>query len=167
MRELPKDRERLEHILDAIDTILGRCEGMTREELTADRVLFGGIVYHTMIIGEAAYSLTKAFCNAHPETPWMMIAKMRHNLAHGYYQVDPDIVWSVIRDDLKSLRKQVTRYLADTDWDEWEKNAIVMKESAVHKSLLQDYPARKSKRYKHFNLYGCNSKTRRVASKST
>ena len=36
MREQPKDRERLEHILDAIDTILGRCEGMTREELPAD-----------------------------------------------------------------------------------------------------------------------------------
>ena len=54
MREQPKDRERLEHILDAVDTILGRCEGMTREGLTADKVLFGGIVYHTMIIGEAA-----------------------------------------------------------------------------------------------------------------
>ena len=58
MREQPKDRERLEHILDAVDTILGRCEGMTREGLTADKVLFGGIVYHTMIIGEAAYEAT-------------------------------------------------------------------------------------------------------------
>ena len=44
MREQPKDRERLEHILDAIDTILDRCEGMTREGLDADKVLFGGIV---------------------------------------------------------------------------------------------------------------------------
>lgn len=67
---------------------------MKREDLTADKVLFGGIVYYTMIIGEAAYNLTKAFCKIHPETPWGQIAKMRHNLAHGYYQVDPDIVWS-------------------------------------------------------------------------
>jgi uncharacterized protein with HEPN domain len=72
---------------------------------------------------------------------------MRHNLAHGYYQVDPDIVWSVIRDDLKSLREQVTRYLADTDWDEWEKNAIVMKESAVHKSLVQTARRMKQRGY--------------------
>ena len=54
MREQPKDRNCLQHILEAIDTILGRCGGMTREDLTADKVLFGGIVYHTMIIGEAA-----------------------------------------------------------------------------------------------------------------
>ncbi|MBQ9649936.1 MAG: hypothetical protein IJV25_05890 [Prevotella sp.] len=45
MREQPKDRNRLQHILEAIDVILGRCKGMKREDLTADKVLFGGIVY--------------------------------------------------------------------------------------------------------------------------
>ena len=137
MREQPKDRNRLQHILEAIDIILGRCENMTLENLTADKVLFGGIVYHTMIIGEAAYNLTKAFRKVHPDTPGDMIAKMRHNLAHGYYQVDPDIVWSVIKEDLKPLREQVTRYLADTDWEEWERNEVVIKETAAHKSLVQ------------------------------
>ena len=38
MREQPKDRNRLQHILEAIDIILGRCDGMTREDLTADKV---------------------------------------------------------------------------------------------------------------------------------
>ena len=61
MREQPKDRNRLQHMLKAIDIILNRCEGMTRENLTADKILFGGIVYHTMIIGEASYHLTQAF----------------------------------------------------------------------------------------------------------
>jgi len=117
---------------------------MTREDLTADKVLFGGIVYHTMIIGEAAYNLTKAFCKAHPDTPWLQIAKMRHNLAHGYYQVDPDIVWSVIQDDMPPLRNQVARYLANTDWEEWEKNEVVIKETATHKSLVQTASRMKS-----------------------
>lgn len=137
MREQPKDRNRLQHMLDAVDTILARCEGMTRESLTADKVLFGGIVYHTMIIGEAAYNLTRAFCKEHSETPWLQISKMRHNLVHGYYQVDPDIVWSVIKDDLKPLREQVARYLAEVNWEEWEKNEVVIKETTVHKSLVQ------------------------------
>ena len=137
MREQPKDRNRLQHILEAIDIILERCNGMIREDLTADKVLFGGIVYHTMIIGEAAYNLTKAFCKAHPDTPWLQMAKMRHNLAHGYYQIDPDIVWSVIRDDMPPLREQVARYLIEVDWEEWEKNEVVIKETASHKSLAQ------------------------------
>lgn len=137
MREQPKDRNRLQHILEATDTILERTKGMTREGLTEDKVVFYGIVYQTLVIGEAAYQLTKAFCNAHPETPWMQIAKMRHNLVHGYYQVDPDIVWSVIRDDLKSLREQVTRYLAEVNWEEWENDVEVVKETAVNKNLEQ------------------------------
>ena len=147
MREQPKDRVRLQHILEAIDTIQGRCAGMTREDLTADKVLFGGIVYHTMIIGEAAYNLTKAFCKVHPETPWLQIAKMRHNLAHGYYQVDADIVWSVIQHDLQPLRQQVARYLEEVDWDEWEKNEVVIKDNATHKALMQTASRMKSKGY--------------------
>ena len=147
MREQPKDRNRLQHILETIDTIIGRCDGMTREDLTADKVLFGGIVYYTMIIGEAAYNLTKAFCKIHPETPWGQIAKMRHNLSHGYYQVDPDIVWSVIQNDLQPLRNQVTTYLADTDWDEWERNEVVIKETATHKSLIQTATRMKQRGY--------------------
>ena len=62
---------------------------------------------------------------------------MRHNLAHGYYQVDPDIVWSVIRDDLRPLREQVNRYLSEVDWEEWERSVVVVKETAVHKNLVQ------------------------------
>ena len=137
MREQPKDRNRLQHILEAIDTILSRCDKMTREELTTDKVFFYGIVYHTMIIGEAAYSLTSAFQKKYSETEWQRIAKMRHNLVHGYYRVDPDIVWSVIQEDLKPLREQVNRYLNEVNWDEWEKNEIVINETAVHKSLIQ------------------------------
>ena len=133
--------------METIDVIQERCGGMKREDLTADKVLFGGIVYHTMIIGEAAYNLTKAFCKAHPETPWLQIAKMRHNLSHGYYQVDADIVWSVIQHDLQPLREQVARYLDEVNWDEWEKNVVVIKETVAHKALMQTASRMKSKGY--------------------
>ena len=60
MREPLKDKSRLEHILGAIDTILEKSNGLTYENLTSDKILFGGIVYYTMVIGEAAYCLSKA-----------------------------------------------------------------------------------------------------------
>lgn len=137
MREPLKDRSRLEHILGAIDTILVRANGLTYEGLISDKILFGGIVYYTMIIGEAAYHLSKPFKKKHNETNWTQITKMRHNLVHGYYQVDQDVIWSVIQDDLVPLRDQVTRYIAETDWEKWEKNYKVVTETAVHKNLIQ------------------------------
>lgn len=137
MREPLKDRTRLEHILGAIDVILERTKGVTYEGLVDDKILFGGIVYYTMIIGEASYHLSKPFKKKYIETNWTQIIKMRHNLVHGYYQVDPDVVWGVIRDDLIPLREQVTRYIAETNWDEWDKNYKVISETAVHKQLIQ------------------------------
>lgn len=127
----------MEHILNAIDTILVRVNGLTYEELTSDKILFGGIVYYTMIIGEAAYHLSKPFKKEYNQTNWTQITKMRHNLVHGYYQVDPDVVWSVIQDDLVPLRDQITRYITETDWEEWEKNIQVVSETAAHKQLVQ------------------------------
>lgn len=118
MREPLKDKNRLEHILSAIDIILDRTKGMSFEELTTDKILFGGIVYYIMIIGEAAYKLSKEFIDKHPQTEWRKIADMRHHLVHGYYQVDPNIVWIVIQNNLRPLREQVVSYLTETDWRE-------------------------------------------------
>lgn len=137
MRETVRDRDRLEHIEEAITNILDFADGKTKDEIEADKLKYYGIVKNIEIIGEAAYKLTKAFCRRYPETPWEFIAKMRHVLVHDYYQIDPDEVYGVIHDDLHSLREQVAHYLADTDWDEWEKSETVIAETATHKSLIQ------------------------------
>ena len=137
MRENVRDRDRLEHIVEAITNILDFADGKTKEQLEADKLRYYGIVKNIEIIGEATYKLTRAFCNQHPETPWEFIAKMRHVLVHDYYQIEPREVWKVIRDDLQPLREKVTRYLEDVDWDEWEKNEVVITETAAHKTLMQ------------------------------
>lgn len=137
MRENVRDRDRLEHIVEAITNILDFADGKTKEELEADKLRYYGIVKNIEIIGEAAYKLTHAFCREHPETPWEFIMKMRHVLVHDYYQISSKEVWNVIKEDLKPLREQVTRYLADNNWDEWEKSEVVIKESAAHKTLIQ------------------------------
>ena len=147
MRENVRDRDRLEHIVEAITNILDFADGKEKEELEADKLKYYGIVKNIEIIGEAAYKLTRAFCRQHPETPWEFIAKMRHVLVHDYYQIDPNEVWTVIQDELHPLRDQVTSYLADTNWDEWEKNEVVITESATHKALMQTARRMKSKEY--------------------
>ena len=121
MREPIRDKNRLEHIIEAIDTILNRTKDMEFDELTADKLLYGGIVYNTMIIGEASYKLSKAFVVAHPQIAWQDIQDMRHHLVHGYYQVDASIIWDVIQNDLAPLRQQVAHLLETIDWDEWSK----------------------------------------------
>ena len=64
-----------------------------------------------------------------------------------FYQIDSLSVWKVIKEDLQPLREQVASYLADTDWDEWEKNEVVIVETATHKSLTQTATRMKQRGY--------------------
>jgi uncharacterized protein with HEPN domain len=70
MREPVRDRDRLEHIAEAIDRILNNTVFNTQEELEADNLRYYGIVKNIEIVGEASYKLTRSFCNNHPEAPW-------------------------------------------------------------------------------------------------
>lgn len=56
-------------------------------------------------------------------------------------------VFYVIEDDLPPLRSQVKQYLDETDWEEWEKNEVVIAESAVHKSLTESARRMKKRGY--------------------
>ena len=137
MREPLKDRIRLEHILTAINNVFQYTDGKTIQQLNDDTMLFYATVKNVEIIGEAAYHLTRAFCKEHPETPWNDVMRMRNILVHDYYKIRLNEVWKVVKEDLKPLQEQITRYLAETNWEEWEKNEVVIVESAVHKNLVQ------------------------------
>lgn len=137
MREPLKDRIRLEHILAAIKNIFQYTDGKTIQQLNDDTMLFYATVKNVEIIGEAAYHLTRAFCKEHPETPWRAVMRMRNILVHDYYKIRLNEVWNVVQNDLKPLHDQVTRYLAETNWEEWEKNEVAIVESAVNKSNTQ------------------------------
>ena len=120
MREPLRDKERLRHIMESIDLIQEHTQHITYEAFATDKILFGAIVYYTMIIGEATYKLSRAFVTQHPEVPWQDIADMRHHLVHGYYQVDSHIVWQVIQHDLATLKSNIQKLLDETDWSLWE-----------------------------------------------
>ena len=137
MREPLKDRIRLEHIQNSIANVFQYTEGKTLEQLKNNSMLFYAVVKNIEIIGEAAYHLTKAFCNEHPEVPWKDVMLMRNVLVHDYYRIDANEVWKVIKEDLQPLNEQITRCLNEVDWDEWEKSEVAIAESAVHKSLVQ------------------------------
>ena len=137
MREPLKDRTRLEHIVDAINKVFKFTEGKTCGDLRVGDILYYAVVKNIEIVGEAAFHLTKAFCENHPETDWNGIMKLRHVLVHDYYQINVLTVWDIIQHELPPLHNQVTRYLAETNWEEWEKNNQFIAETAVHKNLIQ------------------------------
>lgn len=107
MREKPKDKTRLLHMLEAIDNIFEFTEGITFEAYKSDKILRFAVIKNLEIIGEAAYLLTKNFREKHLDVEWNVIIGMRHVLVHGYYQIKDEIVWATIQTELQPLRDRI------------------------------------------------------------
>lgn len=66
------------------------------------------MVRDLQIIGEAASRLLSQDArDQHPAVPWREIIGMRHILVHGYFEVDLDLVWSVVDRELSALRDAI------------------------------------------------------------
>ena len=121
MRERIKDKMRLEHIAEAIQRLQTYAGDLSEQELEQDVLRYYGIVKNIEIIGEAARMLTEQFKLAHPEVEWRSISDMRNFLVHEYFQVDSEVVFSVIHNEIPELQTHISQYLSETDWVEWEK----------------------------------------------
>ena len=120
MRERARDKGRLEDIVEYSDNVTMLIEGYSFEKLLADKRTYYSVMKNVEVVGEAAYMLTKAFKKEHPATPWKFVQGMRHVLVHDYATIDDRELYNTAVNDIPILKEQVLRYLAETDWDEWQ-----------------------------------------------
>ena len=107
------DETRLRHMLDATCEALSFVSGKTRVDVISNRILVLALIQLLEIIGEAANGISDELRNNHREIPWNSIIKMRHRLIHGYFDVDEDIIWQTISNDLPLLRKNLESIVKD------------------------------------------------------
>ena len=119
MRELVRDKGRLEDIVEYSANVIKIIENVEFEEFSSNILIYFSTMKNVEIVGEAAYMLTKEFKASHPEIPWKQVEGMRHVLLHGYSQVLPRILWATAKESIPEIEKQVERCLAETDWEHY------------------------------------------------
>jgi uncharacterized protein with HEPN domain len=98
-------------MFEAIEHI-ERYASQGRDTFERDELIQNWIVRHLQIIGEAARATPQEVRERATNVPWSKIIGMRHILVHDYFQIDTDIVWDVVEQDLAGL-KQALRGLLD------------------------------------------------------
>ena len=112
MREKPRDKERLLHIIESIDNIIEFTVDKTFEVYKNDKILRFAVIKNLEIIGEASYLITNDFKQKNDAVEWKEMIGMRHILVHGYYQIKDEIIWETIDTELLPLREKVMVLLA-------------------------------------------------------
>ena len=100
---LKEDKICLQYMCDPAKEALSFLEGRSRSELDNQRMLVLSLVKLIEIIGEAASRVTDKTRKQYAEIPWVNIIAMRNRLIHAYYDVDLNILWGTMTDDLPPL----------------------------------------------------------------
>ncbi len=90
-------------MLEAAREAISFAEGRSRTDLDDNRMLFHSLVRNMEIIGEAASQVSRELRDARSGLPWADVVGMRNRLIHAYFDVDPDIIWDTVTQDLPLL----------------------------------------------------------------
>ena len=103
----------IKDILDAIQKIEEFVAGMDFEEFKNDDKTVSAVVRKLEIIGEATKNIPDEIRQRYPDLPWKEMAKIRDKLIHGYFVVDHQIVWNVVKKELPFLKPKIEKILQE------------------------------------------------------
>jgi uncharacterized protein with HEPN domain len=109
----PEARTFLEDVRQAAELLATFTRGKSLEGYTSDPMLSAAVEREFEIIGEALNRLRQAAPEVAAGIPKLeQIIAFRNILVHGYRAIDDRIVWSVVQQDLPTLRTAVRKLLA-------------------------------------------------------
>lgn len=109
------DSVRVQHMIDAARQAMEFTTGRSRADLDEDAMLRLALTRLLEILGEAAKHLSPGARALAPGIPWRQITGTRDRIAHGYFEVNLDIVWRIVTAELPALPPELERLLARLD----------------------------------------------------
>lgn len=101
----PADRTRLHHMIEAAEATQRFILGRKREDFDSDEMLLFALVRAIEIIGEAASKVSPEARATTPSIPWAAIISMRNRLIHAYFDIDREVLWRTVVEEVPALRR--------------------------------------------------------------
>lgn len=99
----------VDDMLERIERVARYTRGLDRAVFLRDDKTIDAVVRSLEVIGEAARRLPAEFKAGHGEIPWHQIAGLRNRIVHAYVDVDVELVWGIVSNELPRLRAALTR----------------------------------------------------------
>ena len=96
----------LEHMQQAALDACAFVEGLAQDDFRSDKRTQQAVIMSLVILGEAATKVMDGYpdvVQAHPQVPWRHMRGMRNRIAHGYFDINLDLVWDTVRSALPEL----------------------------------------------------------------
>lgn len=105
------DRLYLLDILDAAERIHEFIEGKDFRQFQVEELLQSAVLHQISVIGEASCRVSEELQQRYPAVPWREIGGMRNQIIHGYFSLDPEIIWETAVHNVPDLQRQIQEIL--------------------------------------------------------
>ena len=110
--------EYLDRMQQAATDACGFVEGLGKNDFLDDKRTQQAVIMSLVIIGEAVTKVMDGyaeFAQAHALVPWRNMRGMRNRIAHGYFDINLDVVWDTVQTALPELLKQLAAVRQDAN----------------------------------------------------
>lgn len=100
----------LDHMLEAAQQACIYVKGLGKADFLEDRRTQQAVILNLVILGEAVTKLLsqyEPFAARYPQVPWRSMKGMRNRLAHGYFDINLEVVWDTVQTALPGLLAQL------------------------------------------------------------
>lgn len=100
----------LDHMRQAISDAQSFIEGMAQADFMQDKRTQQAVVMSLIVLGEAATKVMDqypAVAEQHKQIPWRSMRGMRNRIAHGYFDINLEVVWDTVQTALPALKSQL------------------------------------------------------------
>ena len=97
------DVVRLRDMLEAAKKIRQFLAGHNRKSFDDNEMLQLALQHLLQIVGEAAYKVSAGRKAKYPRIPWPLITGMRHHIVHAYSDVDLNVLWVAVTENVPQL----------------------------------------------------------------
>ena len=111
-KDKPTTKERVEHVLEAIELINSFIHPHSLETFLLDPKTISACLYQYTIIGEATMHIDYDILEKNPY-PWFRIKSFRNYILHDYHGIHMDVVWETSSDLLPELKELMERILRE------------------------------------------------------
>ena len=106
----PTSKERLEHVLKAINRIQSYAKNHTEASFLQDDQALDASMYQFTIIAEAISNVEKDILDRY-DYPWHKVKSFRNFILHEYHAIELWVIWDTTQNLLPGLKELVERML--------------------------------------------------------
>ena len=97
----------VDDMIGFVEKVIAYTEGLDQIEFVKSGQIYDASLRNLELIGEAATHIPDTIRHSNQEIPWRQLIATRNCLIHGYLGIDNDTLWSIIKDDVPALQREL------------------------------------------------------------